>query len=85
MVTTGEIQKIIEEHIAGTDIFIVEIKMIPGKIMVFLDKPTGITIQECGRACRNLLNTLEPTGILETNDVDVSSPEIGRASCRERV
>ena len=74
MLGVVDITRIVEEKIAGTDIFIVEIKVTPGKIHVFLDKHEGITIGECSGVARHIVNTIEPTGILETHDLDVSSP-----------
>ncbi len=64
----------IEGKIAGTEIFIVEVKIIPGKIVIALDKPTGITIEECAQISRYLYQILDDTSILETHELEVGSP-----------
>ena len=67
-----EIRNIIEAFIKGTDQFLVDIQLSPGKLTIFLDKPTGIQLEECSALNRHLLTVLEPDGFLEKH-------EIGRA------
>ena len=45
-----EITKLVEEKIAGSDNFLVEVKVTPGKVLVTLDHPQGIMIEECVKA-----------------------------------
>jgi ribosome maturation factor RimP len=74
MIDEAYITKLTEEKTEGTDIFIVEVKMTAGKLMVFLDKPTGITIQECAEISRYIQTYIEESGILDNHDLEVSSP-----------
>ena len=73
-VTEGEIREIVNSKLAGTDCFIVDIKVRTGKITVLLDKPTGIRIEECAEVNRDLLGKLEGKGVLENCGIEVSSP-----------
>ncbi len=69
-----EIKNTIEAFIKGTDQFLVDIHLSPGKLTIFLDKPTGIQLEECSALNRHLLTVLEPDGFLEKHDIEVSSP-----------
>jgi ribosome maturation factor RimP len=73
-VTEGEIREIVSNKLEGTDCFIVDIKVRPGKITVLLDKPTGIRIEECAEVNRDLLSKLEDKEVLEHYGIEVSSP-----------
>lgn len=73
-VTEGEIREIVTNKLAGTDCFIVDIRVRPGKITVLLDKPAGIRIEECAEVNRDLLSRLEGKGVLEQSGIEVSSP-----------
>lgn len=70
----SKIVQLIEDEVKGTEIFIVEVKISAGKIVVLIDKPHGITINECISLNRFLTAQLEPTGLLETHELEVSSP-----------
>jgi ribosome maturation factor RimP len=74
MIDKTEIIKLIDSQLNGTDIFLVEAKISPGKISISIDKPAGITINECIALNRYLTAQLEATGILETHELEVSSP-----------
>lgn len=74
MIEKENIAAWVQEKIEGTDNFLVDIKLSPGKLIVALDKPTGITLEECTAVSRHLLEQLEPTGFLETHEVEVGSP-----------
>ncbi len=74
MNTKDEISGLVKEHLSGTDCFLVDVKLSPGKLMVAIDKPTGITIEECSSLSRYLLDRFEGTGFLETHEVEVGSP-----------
>ena len=60
MITTETISQIAEQKIAGTDIFIVEVKVIPGnKIFVRLDKMNGgIMVNDCAEMSRFIESNL---------------------------
>ena len=74
MTDTGKITAIIENYIKGSDTFIVEVKVSSSKIAVSVDKPAGITIEECVALSRHLNSELEPTGLLQTHELEVGSP-----------
>ena len=42
-----QIHELIKVYIADKDLFLVDLKVTPGKITVLVDKPAGITIDEC--------------------------------------
>jgi len=69
-----DIKKWVEEKITGTDCFLVDVKISPSKIMVYIDKPTGIHIEDCVAVSRFLQEQLEPTDVLEKHELEVSSP-----------
>src|SRR5215213_5143471 len=73
-VTEGEIKEIVSSKLAGSDCFIVDIKVTPGKIKVLLDKPAGIRIEECAEVNRDLFDKLEEKGVPEKFAIEVSSP-----------
>lgn len=74
MTEKEQIKAFVEEFIGGTDQFLVDIKLSPNRLAVFIDKPSGITLDECSALTRFLLEKLETTGFLETHDVEVGSP-----------
>ncbi|MEP7263082.1 MAG: hypothetical protein ABI772_01215 [Bacteroidota bacterium] len=69
-----EIRSKIEEHLKGTDQFLVDLKIAPSRLAVFIDKPAGITLDECASLNRFLSTALEDSGFLEKHEVEVSSP-----------
>lgn len=70
----NEIRDLVSEKITGTDVFIVDVKVHPGRISVLLDKPAGIKIEECAEVNRYLNHKLEGSGVLEHYSIEVSSP-----------
>ena len=68
------VTSLVEEKIQGTEIFAVDVKVTSGKILVALDKPTGITIEECAEVSRYLYDKLDAVGLLETHELEVGSP-----------
>lgn len=64
----------VEAFIKGTDQFLVDIHLSPFKLAVFIDKPSGIQLDECSALNRFLSNELEPSGFLEKHELEVSSP-----------
>jgi len=69
-----QIAELVENQIKGSDIFLVDVKVTSGKITVLADKPSGITIKECITLNRYLTGELEVDGMLETHELEVSSP-----------
>lgn len=69
--------KLVDELIAETDCYVVEITVsdskIRRKVAVFLDSDTGITIEQCSAFSRALGNQLEEI-IEEAFTLEVSSP-----------
>ena len=74
MVSVEKITSLIEKWIGSSDRFLVEVKSSPSKVTVFIDKPSGITLQECAELSRLITDTLEPEGVWETHELEVSSP-----------
>lgn len=69
-----EITKLVEEKIDGTDNFLVEVKVSPGKILVTIDHPKGVKIEDCVMINRHLQHTLENTNVFEQHELEVGSP-----------
>jgi ribosome maturation factor RimP len=69
-----EITKLVEEKIAGSDNFLVEVKVTPGKVLVTLDHPQGIMIEECVKVNRMLQAHFENTPVFEKRELEVGSP-----------
>jgi ribosome maturation factor RimP len=74
MADKERIKQVVNEWVKDTDCFLVEIKTAPGKIAVFIDKPTGVTLEECIRLNRYLTEQLDAEGTWESNELEVSSP-----------
>lgn len=64
----------IREFQAGTDHFLVDIKLSPGKLAILIDKPAGITIDECVELNRHLQVKLEASEFMNTHELEVGSP-----------
>ena len=77
---TQRIEALLEEHLAGTNLFVVEVRELPkAKIQVFLDGDEGITIQQCAKASRFLEHRLEEEKLVpEHYTLEVSSPGVGQ-------
>lgn len=69
-----KVEGIVNEWVRGGECFLVEVKTSPSKVVVFVDKPTGISLQECASLSRTISETLEPEGVWETRELEVSSP-----------
>lgn len=61
-----------EEH----NCFLVNVKVSTSKIQVFIDSLEGVSISTCSALSRFLASELESSGMLETHDLEVSSPGI---------
>lgn len=68
------IEVIVNEWIKETGCFLVEIKCSPSRIAVFIDHPQGVTLSACASLSRTVTSTLDPEGIWETHELEVSSP-----------
>lgn len=69
-----QIRNLVEEKIAGTECFLVDVKVSPSKIMVYIDSPTGIKVEDCIEVNRFLQQQLEDGNVLEHHELEVSSP-----------
>lgn len=77
MITKEIVEQYIKETIKDTGIFLVEINMKPGNVItLYIDKPGGITVDECGEVNLALEQKLDR----DTNDfeLNVSSPGLNR-------
>jgi len=78
MITTESITELIEQHIEGSDIFLVEVLVKPGNaILIHVDRPAGISIDECVKISRFLNESLDRD--VEDYSLEVSSPGLGGA------
>lgn len=76
-ITVKLITDLVEEKIAGSDLFIGEIKVKPGNIIyVFMDGDHGITIDQCIDISRHIEHSLDRTR--EDFELHVSSYGVGQ-------
>jgi ribosome maturation factor RimP len=68
------IQQLVTGKLQGTDAFLVDVKLSLNRIGISIDKPTGITIEECAQVSRYVAAELENSGMLETRELEVGSP-----------
>lgn len=72
------VQKLIEEIIEGTELFLVDVRSGKGKttkITVLLDSDEGISIDQCAKISRELLQNLEEMEVIDSPfTLEVSSP-----------
>lgn len=70
------VTELVEQHIRETGIFLVEVTVKPGNaIRVHLDRPEGISVNECARISRFLNEKLDRDA--EDYSLEVSSPGVG--------
>jgi len=75
MITDETIKDLVQQQIAGSDIFLVEAIVKPGNmIRVHVDRPEGISIEECVRISRFINEQLDRD--VEDYSLEVSSPGI---------
>ena len=73
MITKDHIRKLAEEHISGTGIFLVDVRLSStGRITVLIDRTEGLTIDDCARLSRQISNELGDEG--GDYELNVSSP-----------
>ena len=73
MLNAENIKQLVFDFISGTGIFLVEVKVTKGnKVVVFIDRPEGLAIDDCVNLSRHLEEKLDR----ETQDfeLEVSSP-----------
>lgn len=68
----------VEEKIAGTDVFLVEARLLPrNKVLILLDGDQGVSIDQCAQVSRHVGNKLEEENMIEhAYTLEVSSPGI---------
>ncbi len=73
-----KLREIVEAKIAGTDLFIVDLKLLPtGRLNVSMDGDNGISIEQCSAISRNLGYEIEQQNLIETAyNLEVSSSGI---------
>lgn len=76
MNTLTEIKALVEHWMNDKGIFLVDIKLSPGKLIIYADKPSGISLDECAELNRFLFNSLDESGFNEQHTIEVSSPGI---------
>jgi ribosome maturation factor RimP len=54
MALNDQIHSLVQEKIAGTENFLVEVKVSPSKVIVLIDHPQGIKIEDCVAVSRFL-------------------------------
>jgi ribosome maturation factor RimP len=69
-----EITSLVEEQIQGSENFLVEVKISPGKIVVIIDHPKGVKIEDCVSINRFLQNHYDSTNVFEQHELEVGSP-----------
>jgi ribosome maturation factor RimP len=67
------IKEFIKREIEGKDIFLVDVLLKPGNVIhIFVDKPDGITIEECVQLSRDFTSAFDRD--VEDYDLQISSP-----------
>jgi len=68
------VESIVNEWVKGGECFLVEVKVSPSRVAVAIDKPSGVSLQECASLSRTINEALEPEGVWESRELEVSSP-----------
>jgi ribosome maturation factor RimP len=77
MIRVETVQKLVEEAIAETDLFLVELHVGVGNaIAVAIDKDSGITVEDCKKVSRHIESSLDRE--IEDFSLEVSSPGVGK-------
>lgn len=74
MTLQQEILNAVEARIAGTENYVVEVKVSPSKITVVLDHPKSLSLDECVAVSRHLQDVFETTDVFEKHELEVTSP-----------
>ena len=73
------VQPLIEEYTAGTDIFLVRIKVKPtANVKVYLDADSGLTVEKCISINRRLRAAVDAAELFPEGDysIEISSPGV---------
>ncbi len=74
MLSKEQIEASVNEWVNDSDAFLVEVKVAPTKVVVFVDKPEGITLNDCATLNKFLTAKFENDPIWESHELEVSSP-----------
>lgn len=74
MALNDQIHSLVQEKIAGTENFLVGVKVSPSKVIVLIDHPQGIKIEDCVAVSRFLQEKLDTTDVFEKHELEVGSP-----------
>jgi ribosome maturation factor RimP len=69
-----QITTLVNQKLSGSDNYLVEVKTLPGKVVVFIDHQKGVKLEDCIELSRYLHQSLETTDVFEKNELEVSSP-----------
>lgn len=74
----AKIKSYIDEAIEGSNLFIVEFKLLPkNRIVLLLDGDQGIGIDECAKVSRHISHKMEEDNLIEgASTLEVSSPGV---------
>jgi len=76
MISEGNVRQVVEAGIAGTPVFIVDIKVRPGnKILILLDSDAGVTVDDCATVSRLVEASMSRD--VEDFELEVSSAGLG--------
>jgi len=76
MIAEERVIELVQQHIQGSDIFLVEAVVKPGNLIrVHVDRLEGITIEECAKLSRFLNEQMDRE--VEDFSLEVSSPGVG--------
>lgn len=81
-----KIQKLVERVLEGTNIFLVDIEVKggdrPSLLRVYVDKPGGVTVDDCAKVSKELADLLDIEDIINHNyTLEVSSPGGRKQRC----
>ncbi len=69
-----QIVDLVSSRLEGTENFLVEVKVSPSKIIVSLDNPKGMKLDDCIAINRFLQQELEATDVFVKHELEVGSP-----------
>ena len=69
-----QITTLVQEKITGTETFLVDVKVSPSKVIVLIDHPNGVKIEDCVAVSRFLQSSLNETDVFEKHELEVGSP-----------
>jgi len=72
----SSIRQLAEQWAKENNCFLVNVKVSTSKILVFIDSFKGVSISTCSALSRYIASEIEATNMLETHDLEVSSPGI---------